>query len=132
MEKIEDYKYYKTVNNTTVTIPPIDEICQSIQVKFTDLLGKIDYYKDKYDRLKEGDSEYQSLIAQRDKAIQDLHRGFSISEKEEQRIKGWLKEHRKTHLRGNAVNYIFTLTPLGTVGKIKCSCGEEFFFKELD
>ena len=32
---------------------------------------------------------------------------------------------------GGGMTYIFTPTSIGTVCKVKCSCGEEFCFREL-
>lgn len=33
---------------------------------------------------------------------------------------------------GGSYSYTFTPTSLGTVGEIKCTCGDKFCFRELD
>lgn len=52
----------------------------------------------------------------------------------------WIKKHNlKKHgsetvycgAIGGGMTYIFTPTSIGTVGKIRCSCGEEFCFRNL-
>lgn len=128
---MSDHTVYKTIDGEICTIPPIKDICKCLEIKFKDLSNQAAYWQDRFENLTKSDKEYQVLKEERDTAKADLFRGFGITEEEDKRIQDWLKEHKKTHLRGLGVSYVFTPTSLGTAGKIKCSCGEEFTFREL-
>lgn len=63
-----------------------------------------------------------------------------ILQEENKIITEWIKKHNlKKHgsetvycgAIGGGMTYIFTPTSIGTVGKIRCSCGEEFCFRNL-
>lgn len=92
------------------------------------------------------DSELNSMKKELEKTKEDLYRGFPISEKEEKAIEEWqLKHEAEAHGRktleqrlaahgaiGGGYTYHFIPTSIGTIGTIKCSCGEEFTFQDLD
>ena len=90
--------------------------------------------------------EIQKMKEERDKAKEELRRGFSISKKEDEAMGAWIRKHmneKHSHLEdgervwnrdgaaGGRFSYTFTPTGLGTIGTIRCSCGEEFCFREL-
>lgn len=64
---------------------------------------------------------------------------FEITPEEHEAIEEWKKKHVKEKHNGDAYagaiggryKYIFVPTSIGTVGSIKCSCGETFCFSEL-
>ena len=64
---------------------------------------------------------------------------FEITPEEHEAIEEWKKNHVKEKHNGDAYagaiggryKYIFVPTSIGTVGSIKCSCGETFCFSEL-
>lgn len=64
---------------------------------------------------------------------------FEITPEEHEVIEEWKKKHVKEKHNGDAYagaigsryKYIFVPTSIGTVGSIKCSCGETFCFSEL-
>lgn len=65
---------------------------------------------------------------------------FIITDKEEAAIKKWQKKHVKEKHNGNNYSgaiggrytYEFIPTSIGDIGIVRCSCGEEFCFKELE
>lgn len=123
--------YYKCIDGKMQAILPIKDICEALEVKFKDLTSQVDYWKDRFESLTKSDKEYQKLKAERDSAMENLYRGFGISKEEDDKIRKWLLEHRKTHLRSGSLEYVFIPTSVGTIGKVRCSCGEEFTFCEL-
>lgn len=68
-----------------------------------------------------------------------LDYSFSIPEEEYEAIKKWQEQHEidkhngvMAHgVCGGRYTYCFTPTSIGTVGTVKCSCGEEFTFSEI-
>lgn len=91
------------------------------------------------------DSELAKMKEERDRAREEMHHGFPISESEYKAINDWKEKHDaekhnartvKERMRlegvcGGRYTYIFVPTTIGTVGKIKCSCGECFTFQDL-
>jgi hypothetical protein len=52
---------------------------------------------------------------------------FTISDKEEKRIKKWKNKHRKVcKLENRLFSYTFTSTGIGSTIEVKCSCGNSF------
>lgn len=94
---------------------------------------KSEHYKD--DALKRMSEELAEARAA-------LNRGFEISEEESKAIEAWQKEHEATYhnnsgmlprggASGGCYDYIFTPTSIGTIGIIKCDCGQHFTFQNL-
>lgn len=93
-------------------------------------LLKEEFYKDKIiKRLKEEVSNLQS----------ELRLSFDVSEEEWEEIKKWKKNHEQEKHEGNNYHgaiggnysYVFVPTSIGTIGTIRCSCGEEFTFQNI-
>ena len=67
-----------------------------------------------------------------------LQNSFCVSDKEWKRIKKWQKTHEKACAAsesgaiGGRYSYIFLPTSIGIIGTVKCVCGKEFCFKELE
>lgn len=91
------------------------------------------------------DEELRKMKERLEKMQQDYFRGFPISEKEQESIRMWCKEHEeKKHglktsrqrmkaagVSGGRYTYEFIPTSLGVSGSIKCDCGESFEFQEI-
>ena len=79
------------------------------------------------------------LKAENDRLYKNIGRGFPITEEEDQDIKKWIKNHveekHSGHFYVGAIggmfSYNFLPTSIGTIGEIKCSCGETYTFREL-
>lgn len=64
---------------------------------------------------------------------------FDTSKEEDTKIEKWKKKHLKKKHNGNTYfgaiggnwTYEFIPTSLGDIGTVKCSCDEEFTFREL-
>lgn len=77
--------------------------------------------------------------------MDNLKYGFPISENEHESIQAWIKNHdeekhgadykngkyRNSGAIGGAYTYEFTPTSIGTFGRVRCSCGRCFDFREL-
>lgn len=86
------------------------------------------------------DKEIARLNEIIDSQNERLHCGFNISRQEHEAITEWVKQHNLTkHVSeyvyrgaiGGGLTYIFAPTGIGMVGKVKCSCGEEFCFQNI-
>lgn len=106
------------------------------------ILGKentIEYLREELKEAKSDaykDAELTKMKSRYEEMKKDYYRGFPISESEEKAIKKWQIEHEKNHKGGHGAiggkyTYEFIPTSIGTVGTIKCSCGEKFTFQEL-
>ena len=76
----------------------------------------------------------------------DYYRGFPISKNKQDKIDEWIDKHEKEahncrtlddKMRrggciGGTYTYEFIPTSIGTIGTIKCNCGAEFTFQEMD
>jgi hypothetical protein len=83
-------------------------------------------------QMEETELHYQKLM-------EDYGRGFRITKEEQEKIDMWKKAHIKKKHNGNSYagaiggnwTYKFTPTGIGTLGEIKCSCGETFCFCDI-
>ena len=92
------------------------------------------------------DKELLRMKTSLDKMKEDYYRGFPISKKEQVKIDEWIEKHekevhnchtidnklRRSGCMGGTYTYEFIPTSIGTIGTIKCNCGAEFIFKEMD
>jgi hypothetical protein len=146
---MENSQYYKSENGKLVCVPPLDECLNAIKVRYEDSVKRNEYLLEENKKLKDEhyrDDEIQRLKNALTKLDGDLRRGFTVTEDEEKRIDAWAKEHDEKvhslktpearHKAGGAVggrfSYTFVPTGIGTIGIVKCSCGEEFIFRELE
>lgn len=130
-----DNTYYRgDGGGNLITVPPIDELCKSLKIKFTDQEDEIQRWKDKYKALADSDEEYVRLKKEAEDAKKELYNGFGLSDREKKQIDNWKNEHLKgTNPYSNVhwFTYKFTPTHLGIIGEIECSCGAKFVFREL-
>lgn len=79
-----------------------------------------------------------------EEAYADMNRGFDITEEEEKSINEWIHNHMKEKHSaaledpacgagaiGGRFKYEFLPTSIGTIGTIKCSCGDSYIFRRL-
>lgn len=128
---------------------------QALKIRFNEeskyLNKKADKLKSEKDTLYNKDeyisslkSKCESLQKEKDKYEDLYNSSFQVSESEQKKINKWIIDHEvKKHgqkkgeyhyagAAGGCYSYIFTPTGLGTIGSIKCSCGEEFTFTDMD
>lgn len=111
-----------------------DEIIEALKKEHDFLENRLNHYKEENDKLnrKFFEKEYIATTKRRyDALLQDLMRGFPISEEENERIKRWKAEHKKVCSCGGCYEYRFVPSPLGDSGYILCSCGAKFVFREI-
>ena len=82
------------------------------------------------------DEELARLKRRLEDVEYELYRGFPISEEEETKIKKWKEIHEIKHKGGHGAiggkyTYMFVPTGVGTIGEIKCTCGESFCFSDI-
>ena len=91
------------------------------------------------------DEELQKLRNELEETKEGLYRGFPIWKDEEDKIEEWIDKHlEEKHglitlnekvIAGGAIGGMFTYefipTSIGTICTIKCSCGDEFPFRDL-
>lgn len=132
----KDNEYFKKVGDRILTIPKIDDLCESIRVKLTDAIMQRDYWEKEYKRSKE-DTYKEEEIQELTKTIKEqeklLHNGFGITDEELSSIKEWQITHKKgSNCTGIQLEYRFAPTPIGCVGEVVCGkCGKKFIFREL-
>ena len=96
----------------------------------TNIRLRNEYYKDEL---------VADLREQLTEIKKDMHRGFSISEEEDDAICKWIEHHnQEVHhgqpagALGGRYTYCFCPTSIGVIGTIRCNCGDGFCFRELD
>lgn len=92
------------------------------------------------------DNELVKMKTELDNLKKAYNGGFSISEEEQKQIYEWQKKHeaevhncyifddrfRRGGAIGGGYTYEFIPISIGMIGKIKCGCGAEFVFHELE
>lgn len=113
-------------------------------------LNILEYIKDSENKVKKMEEQLEEYnkdteIQKLKKEIEDLKNElaygskFEITAEENEKIKEWINKHIEEKHNGNryagAIGgqfiYEFIPTSIGTVGTIKCSCGDSFCFCEL-
>ena len=115
---------------------------ESLQTRCEILQKNYDILKDE----KWSDETLADLKEKLQRAYADMNRGFEITEEEDAKIKYWIREHMADRhcsvpegdptygagAIGGRFTYEFIPTGLGTVGTIRCSCGESYTFRGLN
>lgn len=114
---------------------PVDQSLRNIHQQFTDIAQTNERLSERVQELmdeKWTDKRLVDMQAELDQMRIDYRRGFPISEKEQEKIREWKKNHQHYGgAIGGTFTYEFTPTSIGTVGVIKCTCGEHFTFCDL-
>ena len=92
--------------------------------------------REEYDK----DEEVSKLKKHIESLEEESRNGFPITKEENEKIREWQQKHVKEKHEGNSYagaiggnyTYEFVPTSIGTIGTVKCSCGEEFCFQEID
>lgn len=110
----------------------LDHYKQSLE----DAQEQVRKLREEYDR----DEEVTQLKKRIELLEEESRNGFPITKEENEKIREWQQEHVKEKHKGNSYagaiggnyTYEFVPTSIGTIGTVKCSCGEEFCFQEID
>lgn len=117
------------------TIHPLDESLDSIKTRFEELVQANQSLSGRLQELKQEKWADERLIEMKDKLktmSEEYYRGFPISAEVESRINEWKKNHRHNGgAIGGTFTYEFIPTSIGTIGTIKCACGDSFTFEDL-
>lgn len=125
----------KTRKTIFKTIHPLDESLDSIKTRFEELIQANQSLFGQLQELKQEKWADERLIEMKDKLktmSEEYYRGFPISAETESRINEWKKNHRHNGgAIGGTFTYEFIPTSIGTIGTIKCACGDSFTFEDL-
>lgn len=130
-----------------ITVYDFDKCLAAIKRRHEDQESRIKYLLSENKKLYDEhykDEEIQNMKGQIEAIRKDMSRGFAISEDEHKRIEEWKEEHdiKKHGLNsldkklkaggaiGGRYSYHFVPTSIGTIGTVKCKCGDEFTFQE--
>ena len=128
------FKRYDYINFEEAIMAIIDRI-NDTETKKDEAYKQLDEWnKDK--EIQKLKSEIESL---QNELWNTRRYSFEITPEEHAAIEEWKKKHVEEKHNGDTYagaiggryKYIFVLTSIGTVGSIKCSCGETFCFSEL-
>ena len=122
-----DYEFTK--------VRPLDESFNSIKERFNGLVESNQSLQEKLKEIQDEkwtDKRLQEMNEELEKMRREYYRGFPIRDEERKKIDEWLVNHRHYGgAIGGSHTYEFSPTSIGTIGKIKCMCGEEFIFVDL-
>jgi hypothetical protein len=144
----DDVPYTVMRNGKVLSVPSVDDICEIIHEKFSRQEAMLNRLSEENKNLhdeKYADVELQNMKHDLDLMREDYYRGFPISKDEMLTIEDWQKKHDETDhgvksladamklegVSGGRFTYLFVPTSLGVIGKIRCSCGKEFCFRNL-
>ena len=125
-------------NGEFLRVEDLDTVCEQLRSIFDDQAAENARLRENLQSIideKWKDDELQKLRKQRDDALADMSRGFSIAQEENDRINAWKKEHDeyqhglKSNLErcraggaiGGRYSFDFTGTSIGTFGTCYCS-----------
>ena len=125
VEKIRDQRLKEHIEHIVADIEEKNKVIKSLQTAVNNF--SLD------DAIIEKDREIKSLR-------NELANGFSITGEEWEAIHQWQDKHIKEVHNGDSYSgaiggrwtYEFTPTSIGDIGTVKCSCGAEYTFRELE
>ena len=145
---MKDFEYSTTRNGNFIKVPRMQNCIDAILIRYNDALDKISRLEEINKKLRSEhyeDEELQNMKQELKNMKEDYYRGFPITKEEKEAIDKWKEQHEEEvhclhtledRLRaggaiGGSYRYEFIPTSIGTVGKVVCSCGEEFVFCDL-
>ena len=145
---MKDFEYSTTRNGNFIKVPRMQNCIDAILIRYEDALDKISRLEETNKKLRSEhykDEELQQIEQEVKDMKKDYYRGFPISKEEKEAIDKWERQHeeevhclhtledrlRRGGTIGGSYRYEFIPTSIGTVGKVVCSCGEEFVFCDL-
>ena len=143
-----DSKYTCYVDGKWTNVLPLDDLVRGIKAHIKSVELRNTYLEEENKKLKDEhfkDKSIAKMSQELKKATDDLYRRFPISEKEMESINIWKKKHEiekhglvteKMRMKsqgccGGKYTFEFIPTSIGTVGRVKCSCGDSFTFQDL-
>lgn len=130
----------KIGDTVSETVETINNVYEQLEEQIQSLKTKCEYLQVKLNDQYANDKEIVRLQEIIDEQDSELRYGFGITKEENEIITEWIKKHNlKEHgsetvyygAIGGGMTYIFIPTSVGTVCKVRCSCGEEFCFRDL-
>ena len=145
---MKDFEYSTTRNGKFIKVPRMQDCIDAILIRYNDALDKISRLEETNKKLRSEhykDEELQKMKQEVKDIKEDYYRGFPITKEEKEAIDKWKRQHEEEvhclhtledRLRaggtiGGSYHYEFIPTSIGTIGKVVCSCGEEFVFCDL-
>lgn len=140
------HRYSTYYNGVYTDVLPVEDCVRAILCRNEDNENIIKRLEEENKKLKDDvwkDEELQKMKIELERMRSDYHRGFPITEDEQERINAWKKKHEEevhgvrndvpSYKRGTggSYSYHFYPTSIGTSGVIRCSCGAEFEFQEI-
>ena len=145
---MKEFEYFTKKDEKFVKVPTIQDCIDGILIRHNDALDKISRLEETNKKLRSEhykDEELQKMKQEVKDIKEDYYRGFPITKEEKEAIDKWKRQHEEEvhclhtledRLRaggtiGGSYHYEFIPTSIGTIGKVVCSCGEEFVFCDL-
>lgn len=119
--------------------PNLQKTFDDLNLYITSLENRLEIYTKMIDNYNK--SEEISKLLKENKELKNKlvkQNDFVLTDEEEKDINEWIKNHLKKfhNSRDNisissGFSYEFTPTSIGTVGIVKCSCGDEYCFRDI-
>ena len=130
-----DKKFSTNVDGHTLEVPSINDLCLALKEKFARQERELEMLRVENDKLKTGiwrEEEMSRLKSKYDKMEKEYHRGFPISEQEQEVISQFIAEHRADYgAICGGFTYRFVPTSIGVASSIVALNGDELVFREL-
>lgn len=134
---MQDIEYTSFTDGEALRIPSTDTLCKMINTKFKNIQCANERLEQQVKKLQDEhykDKELERMKSECDAMREKLNLSFPMTKEENESIANWWEEHKKKphkmH-RGN-LTYSFFCTELGIIGKVSCSCGKTFLFRNID
>lgn len=130
-------------NGGITRVPPYEEILEEARRRFEAYESTIGQLRGKVAELEDeayADKRMAEMQAEVERSRKALARGFAIGDEAWDSIRSWQRRHvdeeHGGELRGGAIGgtwtYSFIPTSIGVVGTVRCVCGAEHTFQDLD
>ena len=139
MQKVKKERRYAIMIFNTLLKPNLQKIFDDLNLYITSLENQLEFYKKMSDHYNK-DKEISKLLKENKELKKKLGKqnDFALSDEEEKDITEWIESHLNEfhNSRDNisiysGFSYEFTPTSIGTVGIVKCSCGDEYCFRNI-
>ena len=123
----------------TLLKPNLQKIFDDLNLYITSLENQLEFYKKMLDHYNK-DKEISKLLKENKELKNKLikQNDFVLTDIEKKDITEWMESHlnefhnsRDNISISSGFSYEFTPTLMGTVGIVKCSCGDEYCFRDI-